>query len=224
MMTGNGDGVGMKECARAALDIVAILETLTGDEPQHVLDLVIKTGGFRSVQKSVQTRFKIGANAPGANGANEPVHEPVQIGANAPILTKRFCSSSFLVFWSVYPRKIGKQEASRIWNRLKPDQVLVDRILQAVREQKTSVEWTRENGQFIPHPKTWLNQGRWDDEPVQMNQMYQGAESVQMNQEHQSAESVQMHQVHQGSLLSDRTRGNAHVARSFVEHLKHDRP
>ena len=23
----------------------------------------------------------------------------------------------------------------------------------------------RDNGQFIPHPATWLNQERWDDEP-----------------------------------------------------------
>ena len=27
-----------------------------------------------------------------------------------------------------------------------------------------SAQWQRDNGQYIPHPATWLNQGRWDDE------------------------------------------------------------
>lgn len=34
----------------------------------------------------------------------------------------------------------------------------------AVERQKCSDQWTQNNGQFIPHPATWLNQGRWDDE------------------------------------------------------------
>ena len=25
-------------------------------------------------------------------------------------------------------------------------------------------QWNRDNGQFIPHPATWLNQRRWEDE------------------------------------------------------------
>jgi hypothetical protein len=30
--------------------------------------------------------------------------------------------------------------------------------------QKTSAQWQKDNGQYIPNPATWLNQGRWDDE------------------------------------------------------------
>jgi hypothetical protein len=30
----------------------------------------------------------------------------------------------------------------------------------------TSAEWTKDGGQFIPHPATWLNQKRWEDEPM----------------------------------------------------------
>lgn len=25
-------------------------------------------------------------------------------------------------------------------------------------------QWQRDGGQYIPHPATWLNQGRWKDE------------------------------------------------------------
>ena len=32
--------------------------------------------------------------------------------------------------------------------------------------QKGSRQWRENNGQFIPNPATWLNQGRWEDELV----------------------------------------------------------
>ena len=37
-------------------------------------------------------------------------------------------------------------------------------ILNAVKAQRESPQWTRDGGQFIPHPATWLNQERWEDE------------------------------------------------------------
>jgi len=145
------------------------------------------------VNAPVQTRFKTGANDP-TDPVQNQVHAPGAEPGSEPVHEQCSWSSSFLVFWSVYPRKVGKLEALRSWNRIKlpKNQELLDRILQSVREQKNSETWTKDNGQFIPLPKTWLNQGRWDDEPTQ---------------------------VHRGAFLSERTRGNADVARSFVEHM-----
>jgi hypothetical protein len=40
-----------------------------------------------------------------------------------------------------------------------------ERIMTALDAQCAWPQWTREGGRFIPHPSTWLNQGRWDDEP-----------------------------------------------------------
>ena len=68
---------------------------------------------------------------------------------------------AFERFWSVYPRKIGKQSAKRAFDRVK---VPLETLVTAVERQKCSDQWTQNNGQFIPHPATWLNQGRWDDE------------------------------------------------------------
>jgi len=73
-------------------------------------------------------------------------------------------SNGFDEFWKNYPRKIGKQAAFKAWKRLKFPQSLLPIILSAIEKQKTSTQWKRDNGQFIPHPTTWLNQGRWDDE------------------------------------------------------------
>lgn len=70
----------------------------------------------------------------------------------------------FETFWKTYPNKVGKKAAFASWKRIKPDAALFDKIMAAVEAAKGSRQWRRENGQFIPNPATWLNQGRWDDE------------------------------------------------------------
>ena len=72
----------------------------------------------------------------------------------------------FEEFWKAYPRKVGKGAAEKLWNRLKPDDALLAKMLQAIEEQKSSSQWQKDNMQFVPHPTTWLNQRRWEDEPA----------------------------------------------------------
>lgn len=69
----------------------------------------------------------------------------------------------FNQFWEVYPRKVGKQAARKAFDKL-PASVL-PKLVPAVEAQKKSYQWTRDGGQYVPHPATWLNQGRWDDDP-----------------------------------------------------------
>lgn len=73
-------------------------------------------------------------------------------------------NARFDEFWGAYPRKIGKAAARKVYQRLKPTADLHAKILTAIDTAKHSDQWTKDNGQFIPHPTTWLNQGRWDDE------------------------------------------------------------
>ena len=70
----------------------------------------------------------------------------------------------FTEFWAAYPRKAGKQAALKAWGKIKPDAALHAKIMAAVEQQKRSAQWKRDAGQYIPHPTTWLNQGRWEDE------------------------------------------------------------
>ena len=67
-------------------------------------------------------------------------------------------------FWSAYPRKTGKGKAKRIWSKLKNHKDLLSAILSALEWQAKSEQWTKESGAFIPHPSTYLNEGRWEDE------------------------------------------------------------
>lgn len=71
--------------------------------------------------------------------------------------------SEFEQFWLSYPKKVGKKDAKRAWVKARDRPPLVDLIL-ALNRQKESLQWQKENGQFIPNPSTWLNQGRWADQ------------------------------------------------------------
>lgn len=67
----------------------------------------------------------------------------------------------FARFWQAYPKKIGKQAARKAFLRA---EVPLDTLLSALERQRGDPQWQRENGRFIPHPVTWLNQSRWEDE------------------------------------------------------------
>ena len=69
----------------------------------------------------------------------------------------------FEMFWEAYPKKIGKSEAMKAWTKIKPS---VQDVLKALKWQKKSEQWAKDGGQFIPNPATYLNQGRWQDEPI----------------------------------------------------------
>ena len=67
-------------------------------------------------------------------------------------------------FWSLYPRKIAKAVARKAWSRLSAEQQLM-----AAKAINTHCEYWRAKEtelEFIPHPATWLNQERWEDELV----------------------------------------------------------
>ena len=68
---------------------------------------------------------------------------------------------AFDAFWSAYPKKVGKGQAESAW--LKADLPDLDIILKSLHKAKQMPDWIKENGAFIPHASTWLNQRRWED-------------------------------------------------------------
>lgn len=68
-------------------------------------------------------------------------------------------------WYSHYPKKVGKAAAHKAFRKIIKT-VALDTLIDAVELHKTSAQWTRDNGQFIPNPSTWLNQHRWEDEVV----------------------------------------------------------
>jgi len=72
----------------------------------------------------------------------------------------------FDLFWLNYPNKKGKAAALKAWKKIKKPTEVIEKIKKVLPEQIESESWTKNNGQFIPMPATYLNQGRWDDETI----------------------------------------------------------
>ena len=81
---------------------------------------------------------------------------------------KTDCSDLFNQFWDAYPKHIAKQSAVKAFEKLKPDEKLLEAMLKAIAMQKESKQWEKDGGAFIPYPATWLNQRRWEDELPQV--------------------------------------------------------
>lgn len=73
-------------------------------------------------------------------------------------------SALFESFWAAYPKRVSKSNAVKAFAKIKPDDDLLAVMISAVEKQKQSDQWQKDNGQYIPHPATWLNQRRWEDD------------------------------------------------------------
>jgi len=94
-------------------------------------------------------------------------HDSPEAEAEAEADKKDPCSSTdslFEVFWFNYPKKVGKAAALKAWKKIKKPAEVLEMIKSTLPQQMESKQWLKENGQFIPHPATYLNQGRWEDE------------------------------------------------------------
>jgi len=67
---------------------------------------------------------------------------------------------SFDEFWEIYPRKVGKLDAEKAYTKALT-KATVDRIRIGVEKFAANCG---SDPKFVPHPATWLNAGRWDDE------------------------------------------------------------
>lgn len=66
-------------------------------------------------------------------------------------------------FWPAYPRKVGKHAARTAYRRVRRSGVTVEELTAAV--QRFAAAKVDTEARFIAHGATWLNGGRWLDEP-----------------------------------------------------------
>jgi hypothetical protein len=101
-----------------------------------------------------------------ANG--EPAFTRIEPGNLNPgnELGNLSCSNDcFERFWTVYPRKVAKKAAARLFERIvsKREATAAELIAGAERYARLCRADGREP-RFIKHPATWLNGGCWSDE------------------------------------------------------------
>lgn len=71
-------------------------------------------------------------------------------------------SEAFVIFWESYPKKVAKRKAELAFKKIKASEY--PKIFEALEKHKKTDQWTKDDGKFIPHPTTWLNQERWNDQ------------------------------------------------------------
>lgn len=67
----------------------------------------------------------------------------------------------FLQFWSIYPKKVDKKGSFRAFKNIPKLKEQFPGIIKALEIQKESDQWTKNHGQFIPNPTTYIHQERW---------------------------------------------------------------
>lgn len=80
----------------------------------------------------------------------------------------------FESFWSAYPKKVGKPAALKAFRSAKINGHLPE-VLADIGGKAQSDAWTKDGGQFVPNPATYLNQRRWEDENPQSPDIFAGA-------------------------------------------------
>jgi hypothetical protein len=67
-------------------------------------------------------------------------------------------------FYDSYPRKVGKDAARKAFAKRNVDAGLLDQMVEAIKRQGLRAKCDKGEAQYVPHPATWLNEGRWQDE------------------------------------------------------------
>ncbi len=71
----------------------------------------------------------------------------------------------FMRFYSIYPKKVQPRDAYKAFCALKPDDAMLDAIIEDVNQRKLHVQsWS--DLQFIPYPATYLRSGEFESEIV----------------------------------------------------------
>lgn len=105
-----------------------------------------------------------GKNIPTKAGNISPRLDNQGLGNQYPKEPVCVFTESFETFWKLYPKKVDKKKTLSLWLKLKPDQSLINTIMQSLGKYCVSESWTKDGGRFVPHASTWLNAERWNDE------------------------------------------------------------
>jgi hypothetical protein len=110
-----------------------------------------------------QARYRNEKRNENSNGKVTQVTVEKRREENTPKAPKKVSAEGFDTFWQVWPKKVNKVKAEQAWFKLQPDETLRKIIVAAVEKQSRQAKWLEKDGEFIPHPSTWLNGRRWED-------------------------------------------------------------
>ena len=113
------------------------------------------------------------------NSGSEPVPAPTQQRpetlealalTEALVEVEALTDTGFDAFWASYPNKASKKDARKAWDKLKPDAALIAKMMTALDAHKKTPKWTKDGGQYINLPASWIRGEKWEDEISSMGQ------------------------------------------------------
>ena len=115
------------------------------------------------VRKHRESKKKVeGSNdVTDCNGSKRHIDIDIDIKKKGQKQGRVTSTARFEDFWKEYPRKVKKKTAKEIWARKKLDRLADQLIADVGSRLRGDAQWKEG---FIPHPTTYLNQERWDDE------------------------------------------------------------
>lgn len=98
-------------------------------------------------------------NDPVCNAERERKKETLNTPSPKPA-----ASDEFDTFWAAYPRKKGKIAGRKAFDKA-IKLTSLEQLLQGIDFLKSEIKRNATKIEFVPHPASWLNDGRWEDEP-----------------------------------------------------------
>jgi hypothetical protein len=105
----------------------------------------------------IGVRQGYGSSSSSSSSSSKNIPKPPREGGDG--------GPEFARFWAAYPRKVAKDAAVMAFAKRKPDEILVGQMIAAIERQGLTQRCQRGESQYVPYPATWLNEGRWKDEP-----------------------------------------------------------
>ena len=119
-----------------------------------------------SIPKTEENGLETGVNATktdvNVTASTQRKENKIKENKIKPNQTKE--SELFEKVWSVYPKKLKKQEALEEFCSLNVSAELADRMVKSIEQQKGQENWKIENGRYVPFLVNWLKNKRWEDE------------------------------------------------------------
>ena len=149
---------GVKFVEYHAIELTSVKQNLTGYETKF--NEGMQQSLTPPIKQSLPNNISLN-NIP--NNNKDIIVNPLPLNDNVV----NFEETAFIQFWNAYPKKINKQGALRAFKKIKNLNTELPLILDALERFKNSKGWLKDNGQFIPHPTTFINQERWRDEIIE---------------------------------------------------------
>ncbi len=149
-------------CPHCGGDVAVTLLKQSDSDSKHNELAQPKQDELKSKQIDLETESFCASIRSGSASGSAEIGSGSHTGKSAE-LSKFAYSIDFLTFWAVYPRRKNKGDAWKAWRSSRPN---VNEILQALSWQTLSVDWTKDGGQYVPYPASYLRARGWEDEPT----------------------------------------------------------